>query len=367
MNKIKLNEYLASIPVSEEKLIEREKIAISKAKQHQSGYVKQKKRVMWKKAVAVAFITLTLSAILVSFTHPTYAGRIPIIGNIFKFGDEGQKGLYSNYKENAHDISMTKESNGIRFTINDAVYDGKTVFVTYSIESDRDLGENPFLLNRSDIEGSKGMTGSSEISRVDNNSYVGIDTYTNLNNKEDGEVQLNWKVEGIIPDTKQKVDEIKGHWNFNFSVKASQKKIQLVNNSVKEGGIQLNIEKIGITPMSFIIYYDQNVTKELQNAWDDVYVDLTVKDDLGNIYTGQVNGGTGTSKYNINWTKTFQKLDEKATKLIVTPTVELRNYTPENHGGLEIPKDQSIATAAPFKDGAMKDITLPDIIISLQK
>ena len=62
-----------------------------------------------------------------------------------------------------------------------------------------------------------------------------------------------------------------------------------------------------------------------------------MKDDLGNIYWGEGNGGTGDSEgYNISWSKTFEKLDENATKLIITPHITLREYTSENFGSVEI-------------------------------
>ncbi|WCN38759.1 DUF4179 domain-containing protein [Aneurinibacillus uraniidurans] len=328
-----------------------------------------KKQTIWKKKAAIASIAMTLSATLACFAYPTYAERIPLIGNIFKFLDEGRSGLYDNYQENAHEMNMTKERNGIGITIKDAVFDGKTVFVTYSIESDRDLGEHPNLLNHSEIKGANGMTGSSKVSRVDKNSYVGIDTYTNQNSEEDKEIHLNWNVEGIIPDTQTKADEIKGPWNFNLSVKASQKKIQLVNDSAEQAGIRVNIEKVAVTPMSFTVYYDQKVQQEMQRDWDDVYVDLTVTDDLGNVYAGQGNGGGGKSKYDLAWTKTFQKLDEKATKLIVTPHIELRNYTPENHGEWRESGEsmEKSATSSAKIPGAVKNITLPEIKIPLEK
>ena len=59
--------------------------------------------------------------------------------------DNGRTGLYDDYKEYSTEINMTEESNGIKVTINDAIYDGKTVSVTYSIESDQDLGDDPII------------------------------------------------------------------------------------------------------------------------------------------------------------------------------------------------------------------------------
>lgn len=66
-------------------------------------------------------------------------------------------------------------------------------------------------------------------------------------------------------------------------------------------------------------------------------MELEIKDDLGNKYAGEGNGGTSTEAepHKSSWSATFQKLNENATKLIVTPRVHLRVHTPENHGGVE--------------------------------
>ena len=50
----------------------------------------------------------------------------------------------------------------------------KQFLVTYSIESDQDLGNDPIILEFLDIKGSTGQAGSSTISKVDDNHYVGL-------------------------------------------------------------------------------------------------------------------------------------------------------------------------------------------------
>ena len=56
-----------------------------------------------------------------------YAGNVPVIGDIFRFLDNRRTGIYDNYQEYSSTVNMTKESNSIKITINDAIYDGKTV------------------------------------------------------------------------------------------------------------------------------------------------------------------------------------------------------------------------------------------------
>ena len=56
---------------------------------------------------------------------------------------------------------------------------------------------------------------------------------------------------------------------------------------------------------SFIYsYYNQEVSKGARKEWDSVDVELTVKDDLGNIYSGEGNGEVANDPYNIHWSAT---------------------------------------------------------------
>ena len=104
-----------------------------------------------EKGVAAASILVGLSVATLGIGFPTYAwiancrGHIPIL-------DNGRTGLYENsktdagkimephynYKQYTTVLNMTKESKGIKITINDAIFDGKTVSINYSIESNRD-------------------------------------------------------------------------------------------------------------------------------------------------------------------------------------------------------------------------------------
>lgn len=109
-----------------------------------------------------------------------------------------------------------------------------------------------------------------------------------------------------------------------------------------------------MSPVSFILYYNQEVSKDARKEWDSVDVELTVKDDLGNDYSGEGNGGSGDDPYNIRWSSTFQKLNENATKLIVTPRVHLRVHTPENHGGVEYVNGKEKKIEVPKKKRRVK-------------
>ncbi|MDM5187968.1 DUF4179 domain-containing protein [Bacillus sp. DX4.1] len=326
---------------------------------------KKKKTKSWKKRIAAASILVGLSAATLGLGFPTYAGSLPIVGDIFRFLDNDRTGLYENYKGFSTEMNMTRESNGIKVTINDAIFDGRTVSVTYSIESEQDLGDKPVIFGNLDAMESDGGTGSSRISKVADKKYIGLATATHHNRNKKDAINIRWNIDSIeIPDKKK---EVKGNWNFALTVKATDSKERTISGSSEKDGVKVNMEKIAVSPMSFILYYNQEVSKNTRNEWDDVDVELEVKDDLGNHYSGKGNGGSGKDSYNINWSTTFQKLNENATKLIVTPHVNLRIHTPENHGGVEMSGGKEKKIEVPKKEGENKDIVLDDIVIDLKK
>lgn len=327
---------------------------------------KKKKRMGWKLNVVAAAAVIGVTITTVGLTFPAYAGNIPIIGDIFRFLDNGKTGLYDDYKEYSTEMNLTQESNGITITVNDAVFDGETVAITYSIDSDRDLGEQLTIFDTIDIKGANGMTGSSHISKIDDFHYVGLDrlTPTGLTSEN---INLKWNIRDLhLFDQDEKV---KGNWKFAFSLQATESQVQLTNQSVEQNGVTVNIEKIAFTPMSFIVHYNQQATEQVKDKWHEAYVELKATDDLGNVYSGEGNGGSGPDAYSINWSDTFEKLDPNATKLIITPHVTFRIHDATNSGGVEITADgEEKEIPIPTKTGVGKEeFVMEDIIIELEK
>ncbi len=107
---------------------------------------------------------------------------------------------------------------------------------------------------------------------------------------------------------------IQGNWSFALTIKSVDSKERTIGGSSEKEGIKANMEKVAMSPVSFILYYNQEVSKDARKEWDSVDVELTVKDDLGNDYSGEGNGGSGDDPYNIRWSSTFQKLNRKCNK-----------------------------------------------------
>ena len=335
---------------------------------------KKKKRNSWKKSIAAASIIVGLS-VTTFVTYPAYAGNIPVIEDIFRFFDNGktdkenrqnkEHGLYYDYKKFSNEINMTKESNGTKITINDAVFDGKTLTLTYTIESEQDLGNVDISMPR--IKGMEAIGGTGKTSKIDTNKYVGILTVSNIEDKKLDVAHINWDIDRIKNPENQNV--INGDWKFAFSLDATDSKLQMTEDSAEKNGVKVNIEKISLNPMSLTVYYDQEVTEMVKNKWDGVDVELEIKDDLGNLYSGEDNGGVRKeSSYHVSGSKTFEKLDPKATKLIITPHITVRDYNSDNFASVEITKDGAKEIPLPEKPGKGKEeFVLEDIIIKIMK
>ncbi|RXJ04582.1 DUF4179 domain-containing protein [Anaerobacillus alkaliphilus] len=327
--------------------------------------IRKKRALNWKKGLLATSIVFGLTTTTIGFTFPTYASQIPIIGDIFRFFDEGKDGLYTNYKEFSNELNLSQESNGVQVTINDAIFDGKTVTVTYSIDSDKDLGDL-IVFDHIHVKGSDGAAGSSQVTKVADNHYVGIMTSSVFGLNNAGTANVKWNVKEL--KNLETGEEIKGNWNFAFSLQATESSDYLIDQSTENNGVKVAIEKVTITPMSFIVYYDQEVSDVVNEKWHSVDVELVIKDEFGNTYTGQGNGGTGDIFNNISWSSTFEKMGEDATKLIITPHVTFRSYNEENHGGVEFTDKGPIKLPILTKQGqGTEKFDLDEIVIELNK
>lgn len=315
---------------------------------------RRRKGLSWKNAAAAAALA-GLSVIIIGLAFPAYAANIPVVGDIFRFLEGGTTGIYDKYKENSTEIALSKESHGIEVALNDAVFDGKTVAITYTIESEYDLGDEhelerepfvqPFLL----IKGEQGWTGFSRLSKVDENHYVGITTATTNKFIEKKGISVELHMPSIRTKNKQK--EIKGDWKFNLDLKATENNVQMVDQYSEQGGIKVEVDKITVTPMSFIVYYSQLVSQEALSNWPNADVNLEIKDELGNIYSGEVYGGWSDEEKEVHgFSKTYGELNPKAAKLIITPQIRLYK---------DIAEDGSYI--------GEKTFTLKDITVDLKK
>ena len=121
----------------------------------------------------------------------------------------------------------------------------------------------------------------------------------------------------------------------------------------------MTVKKVVYTPMSFLLYYDEELSNDVMEKWDFVLVDIIVKDDLGNVYTNKHNGGYSDSFTQLHHTNTFEKLNPEATKLIVTPVVRLLEADGTDGSGAIYRNEDSNAAEEEFQ--------LEEIVIEIEK
>jgi len=279
----------------------------------------------WKKTMTAASIAIGISsASLFGLSFTTFAEEIPIIGGIFKLFNEN--GLYKEYDANANKLNLVKEGQGIKVTLNEAVFDGRALYVTYEIESEKDLGPSPEIIGFPEIKGSHTFfhAGKYEIKKTGDHQYVGMMTSRLLINGKglsEGNFELN--IEGFKIDSAIDGEQISGNWDFEFDLKTTKHHEQVVNLVREQKGITFNVTRITYTPMSFIVNYDVSISKEVDEKWDFECIDIKeVKDDLGNVYVSSWDGGYSEGDI-FHYTYTLEKLNPGASKLIVIPIVRL--------------------------------------------
>lgn len=72
--------------------------------------------------------------------------KLPVLHNIFNlFEDNVKEYIFNNYDRYTTKLDLVQESNGVRITLTDAVYDGENITIAYIIDSAHDLGEEPLI------------------------------------------------------------------------------------------------------------------------------------------------------------------------------------------------------------------------------
>lgn len=292
-------------------------------KQQVRKKINQQRRVpkVWRNAAAAAVI-LVASVTTIGLGFPTLASQIPIVSNIFSVFNEDQDGLYTTYEEFATDVSEAQTSNGVTIMIDRAVYDGKTVTLTYSVETDKEIGPNSGVNATLDVVKSSGSAGtSSPLQKIEDGKYVGLITSTPMLEKPQDSIQVSWSPRSI--DNYDTMEEIKGKWDFQFELEAVTGNGHDVKQSVKDDGIEVTLDSISYTDISTVIEYSQTVEPSVTEKWEWVTTDLLIQDNLGNEYLSNGNGGFSEHNQDYKWSTTIKKVDPQATALIIFPEVIL--------------------------------------------
>ena len=245
--------------------------------------------------------------ILLGMAMPTYASNVPIIGSIFQMFHSK---IYENYDKYASDLNITKESNGVKMTINKVVYDELQLSIFYVVESKEKLPDFPrFPGAELKINGKKTSFGAGGTGKLsdDGKTFVGsIEYHVSKKSSVPKEIQEKTSLGGYveIPDEfvfTLNIDEIgtaddnksiKGKWDFNIPVSSEK-----VSGKVKEQECDIDlsniysgyhIKKIITTPLNTAI---QGTKIDADDNSGELY--FAVFDDKGRYIEGKSGGGFG--------------------------------------------------------------------------
>lgn len=323
LNELQIDEEIEPVDVSDE-----EKDAMKELVRKKMSRPRRTPKI-WRNLAAAAVITIA-SVTAVGLSFPTLASQIPLVSNIFSIFNEDQDGFYTEYEEFSTDVSQAQTSNGITIMIDRAVYDGKTITLTYSVETEKDIGQNSGVNDIMNVEHESGAAGTSTaLKQVGEGKYVGMITTSPDFDTPQDTVKVSWTPRSI--DNFDTMKEIKGDWNFNFTLTAVKGDMQEVAQSVAAGGIEVQIDAIHYTDVSTVIEYSQTVDSSVTDQWEWVTADLLIEDDLGNAYFANGNGGFSQNGQDYEWSTTIKPVDEQASSLIFTPEIVLSKGSGEGH------------------------------------
>lgn len=339
-----------------------ERAKVKKELRNKINISKQRKGKKFLTAASLA-VGLSVSAIVgLSFT--AYADNIPVISNIYKFL-YGNGTYYEGYADISTPINITTTSNGINVTVADAIYDGESMIVTYTIEANRDLGNPVVIRGIPHLQGSP-KTGSHEAYKLSEseNKYAGI--FTMKIEEQETSLPIEWNIDYLRPGSTINNEPIEGDWKFHFNLNKADIEIYNLDKKMEQEDVTIHLQKLTISPNSFHIVFDEFTSAKLYKGWDNILVNLMVQDNLGNHYSLQDQSGGGDyyfTERNIKWGAIYEKINPKATQLIITPKVELYNYDLVDYS-----EDGSIIGGGRSNDSTadQKKFKMDDIIIDLK-
>ncbi|MEQ2528865.1 DUF4179 domain-containing protein [Bacillaceae bacterium CLA-AA-H227] len=337
-----LQEIFEQIEVPIEDVRQSIRIGIQKAE------LQAKKKNPLFRNLSVAAILFITTVFTLSFSFPAFAQKIPIIGNIFELFEENENEyIFEDYNRYATELGITKESNGVSMTFTEAVYDGENITVAFTINSEHDLGEKPFIeWEIADTDSSLIVGGRQITRRMGKNEYAGLLIFDLQRGTHSDTIQLKWEANRIgyfdvEKDPLNMLNPIVGSWSFNLTLDNIGSQKQEFMGLVSKGeGMETSLKEITTTPISTSLYFTEMVDdKYKEENWETVLMDYEVSDNLGNKYTVVSNGAWGNNGYVMHSRITTTKIDKEASYISITPIVSiLKEKDEQNHdsSGIEL-------------------------------
>lgn len=280
-----------------------------------------------KKSIRLRYLAtavlLGISVITVSFMSlPALANQIPFIQSVLTYFEDNSLPNINTYTELATDMKQVQSSNGIDVSVENAVYDGTNIILTYTIKTEAELGDNPRVDGMLDIQKTNSIGSNSNIRKINDTTYAGLEKVTpHFKNKSPEEIQVFWQP--TLFENMQTNKKFEGNWQFEFTLNQLSTNTLKINQSIQENGITLDMKSLKQTELTAVLQYEFKVDHSILKECPFVIIEMVdVKDNLGNTYEIDNNGGISKENGTSNKRKiTIYSLNPNAKALTLTPKV----------------------------------------------
>ena len=325
----------------------------------------------WKKQLMTAVAMIAIGFPIFGFTFPAVAQHLPIIGGIFEREDLHGMGRFNSMGDLVGVVAISAESNGVTVTMEEAIFDGHSVYFTFRIDgivADGRLApvESGFRML---VDGQEVETDTELMVWVgDEDEFIGTGIIRSLEQLGDvsaAEVMIDFTDFYAHNSEWELYLAATGNWDFRFSVDVIEYERLMVDQSSFAEGFEVTINEVMLSPATTRLYVsvvvptgDGPTTAGDSHGWGR----HVIRDNLGNTYD-MLSGSFGEvrGRYFDGW-YTLEPIHPDASYLILTPVGFINEWEPGvNEDGSEWLHDGEIV----WNRVSFERIELPPIIINL--
>jgi len=338
------------------------------------GLAGRGKSVVWPRKLAVVAASIIIGISVFGYTFPALAQHIPIIGGIFEREDLHGMQRFNSIGDLVGVVAISAESNGVTVTIEEAVFDGYSVYFTFAI--DGIVADGRLAPVTSDfrmlVDGQEVEVDTELMVWVgEEDTFVGTGIIRSMERLEEvsaAEVTIYFTDFYAYDSEWELYSAATGNWDFRFSVDVVEYERVVVDQSSSREGFELIIDEIVLTPVTTRLYVSGVVpTGESPATFGDT-LGLAIegrwglRDDLGNTYRSVTGGGGEVRGRYFNMWYTLEAIHPDASYLIVTPLGFINEWEPMvDEDGSEMLHEGEIV----WHRISFERIELPQIIIPL--
>lgn len=274
------------------------------------------------KKLVVGISGLVASFVLivgVGIKNPSLADEIPIIKD---FISKLQFALNNdvNLKQNISDINKSSYVNGLKITIDKAMYDGNNVYADFTLKTDKPFDKTEYiksLSNNNTTDNKKVLSfyfpefklngkkteGYSyempEVELIDDYTLKGsvVFEFSAISEIESDTIdfEMDLKLCSYDTDLKGNSDILDGVWSFDFPIKSNKEDAKVVKVNKQKGNFKLNQVMLNKTSITIDIEAPNEYYKNF-----DIMEAVEVIDNKGNILwakSGNYHNGNNEDKY----------------------------------------------------------------------